>query len=278
MRTDFAIFILSHGRAKQQTTLNAIQRAGYTGRYYFIVDDLDSDLALYQELYGDNVIVFDKELWAEQTDTVTSTGELRSVVFARNACYEIAERLGLKFFAEFDDDLESFSIRYEDSGSLKGRAVTRLDDVIEAMIAFQEASGAVSVGFESSGGLIGGLQGRFSRGVLNNLHQAFILRTDKRIEFKGILNENSIANEWCNTTGRLALEICQLVQSCPVRSKNTGGLRALYEANSEYVRAFYSVIAFPNVLSIAERSGNITLLRKPNSVVKIISERWKKHA
>ena len=41
MRDDFAVFILSHGRAKEQITLNSLLNAGYTGKWYIIVDDLD---------------------------------------------------------------------------------------------------------------------------------------------------------------------------------------------------------------------------------------------
>lgn len=279
MLNNFAIFILSHGRANDMETVKAIQNAGYTGKWFVVIDDLDSQQELYKEKYGDNVIVFDKKLWAEKTDTVTNTGELRSPVFARNAITEIAKEKGLKYYAEFDDDIKTFSFRYNDNGKLAGKPIKNFNEVIEAMLEFQEASGATSLGFASNGGFIGGTEGRFKQGILRNIHQAYILRADKPIEFKGLLNEDSIANEFCNSTGLLNFELCAVTQTCPVRSTNEGGLHELYKANDEYIRAFYSIIAFPNNLKIIQRNGTITLQRKTDTAMpKIISERWKKYA
>lgn len=70
-------------------TVKAIQKAGYTGEWFIVIDDLDSQQELYKEKYGDKVIIFDKKLWAEKTDTVTNTGELRSPVFARKYTLEM---------------------------------------------------------------------------------------------------------------------------------------------------------------------------------------------
>ena len=36
MRSDFAVFILTHGRADNVVTVPAIKKAGYTGKIYFI--------------------------------------------------------------------------------------------------------------------------------------------------------------------------------------------------------------------------------------------------
>ena len=40
MRNDFAVFILTHGRADNVVTVPAIKKAGYTGKIYFIIDCL----------------------------------------------------------------------------------------------------------------------------------------------------------------------------------------------------------------------------------------------
>ena len=275
----FAVFILSHGRAETMTTLDAIRKAGYLGDYYIIVDDLDKQKDLYVRKYGDHVKVFNKLEWQKKTDTVTNTGENRTPVFARNACYEIAEELGLQYFTEFDDDLQSFSVRYEDKGSLKGSLIKDLDAVFEALIDFQEVSGAVSIGFANNGSFIGGVNGRFREGLVRNINRAFILRTDKRIEFKGILNEDSIVLERCNQTWRLAFEVCSVAQSCPERDTKAGGLKDLYQDNDEYVRAFYSIIAAPSCLKIIRKNGKITLSKSSeNAFPKILSERWRKNA
>lgn len=127
--------------------------------------------------------------------------------------------------------------------------------------------------------MIGGTEGKFKQGILRSIHQAFILRTDMQINFKGLLNEDGIATEICNHTGRLAFEITSVVQNCPARSSNSGGLSDLYKANDEYVRAFYSIIACPSMLKVHSRAGKITLQRKTDyAIPKILSEKWRKHA
>ena len=61
MRDDFAVFILTHGRADNMHTYRSLQRAGYTGRVVFVVDNEDNTVDRYKELYGEkNVYVFDK--------------------------------------------------------------------------------------------------------------------------------------------------------------------------------------------------------------------------
>ena len=279
MRDDFAVFILSHGRAGSLTTVNSLKKAGYTGKWFVIIDDLDDQRDAYAEKFGENVITFDKKLWAEKTDTITNTGDLRSPVFARNACYEIARELGIKFFAEMDDDIMLFNFRYEDCGKLKGKPVKKADELFEAMLKWQEDCGITSLGIACGAGMIGGVGGKFKQGILRSLHQAFILRTDDPIKFVGLLNEDGIATEWCDRIGKMAFEITSVAQNCPKRSSNEGGLNDLYKANNEYVRAFYSIVACPAQVKIHDLGGGITLQRKSDTgFVKVISERWKKHA
>ena len=43
MRDDFAVFILTHGRADNVVTVKALEKGGYTGKTYFIIDDEDDD-------------------------------------------------------------------------------------------------------------------------------------------------------------------------------------------------------------------------------------------
>ena len=58
MRSDFAVFILTHGRADNVVTVPAIKKAGYTGKIYFIIDDEDEQawLAEYNLLTAKPVI------------------------------------------------------------------------------------------------------------------------------------------------------------------------------------------------------------------------------
>ena len=91
----FAALILTHGRADRVITHDALRRFGYTGPIYLIVDDQDDQIDRYRELYGDNVIVFDKAASVQNVDTGDQRDAVAaaSVVFARNSTDAIAQRL-----------------------------------------------------------------------------------------------------------------------------------------------------------------------------------------
>ena len=62
MRDDFAVFILTHGRAKTSVTQNTLAGAGYTGKVYFVLDDEDEQAPEYEERFGkDKIVVFNKK-------------------------------------------------------------------------------------------------------------------------------------------------------------------------------------------------------------------------
>src|SRR5574344_1754447 len=99
MRSDFAIFILSHGRADKVLTISTLrEKCGYVGKIYIIIDNEDEQADRYRELYGDMVIQFDKSRAAEITDTADLVQDHLSVVYARNMCFSIAKDLGLTYF------------------------------------------------------------------------------------------------------------------------------------------------------------------------------------
>lgn len=41
MRDDFCVFILTHGRAGNVKTLKMLQKQGYTGKWYCVIDNED---------------------------------------------------------------------------------------------------------------------------------------------------------------------------------------------------------------------------------------------
>lgn len=190
MRSDFAVLILTHGRAHDQVTFHELEKHRYSGKAYLIIDDLDEQRAEYERLYGDSVIVFDKREYAKRIDTMTTEDELRSVVFARNAAYDIAGDLGLRYFAMFDDDLSQFTFRYVKDGRLVSAPVTDFDGLFESMVGFLETTGVTSLNIASSGALIGGLAGVYGNGMCWNINKALVVRASDRLKFVGILNED----------------------------------------------------------------------------------------
>ena len=101
---DFIVFILSHGRANNVVTYETLRSQGYTGRVGIVIDDEDKQGDDYREKFReDNVFVFNKDEIAKNFDEVIK-GDRRTVVYARNACFDIARNIGVKYFVELDDD------------------------------------------------------------------------------------------------------------------------------------------------------------------------------
>lgn len=95
MRDDFAVFIITHGRAGNISTLKPLRDGNYSGKLYFLIDNEDEQEERYKQLYGaDSVIVFDKQKAFEECDTMELTGEKKAIVFARNAIFEVARDAG----------------------------------------------------------------------------------------------------------------------------------------------------------------------------------------
>ena len=121
MRNDFAVLILSHGRPNNIKTIKALENANYTGKYYIVIDNEDKTKDEYIKLYGDKVIIFDKQAISDNPkyDKFDNNNNNKVIFFARNASMEIAKDLGLKYYIQFDDDYNRFEFRYEKDGVLK---------------------------------------------------------------------------------------------------------------------------------------------------------------
>lgn len=119
MRSDFAVLILTHGRPDNIKTLRALNMGNYTGKLYIVIDNEDDTADRYRELYGDKVIQFDKLAESKKFDTADLSEDRRAIVYARNVCLELAEKLGLEYFLELDDDYTAFMSRYISGAQLK---------------------------------------------------------------------------------------------------------------------------------------------------------------
>jgi hypothetical protein len=154
--SDFGVFILSHGRADRVYTFETLRKQGYTGDIKILCDNEDDTIDDYRAVYGDDVLVFDKEEWRLRTDVMDTFKRRDVVVFARNAVFQIAKECGYKYICVLDDDYKSFEHRYLEGQKLKVYKTKRLDDVFSAAIQFLITSGAKCYAFAQAGDLIGG--------------------------------------------------------------------------------------------------------------------------
>lgn len=283
MRDDFAVFILTHGRADNVVTLKALQKGGYTGKIYFIIDDEDDQKDLYIKNFGeDHVIVFDKQAAYNRTDTMDNFNDHRAIIYARNETWRIAKNLGLKYFLQLDDDYKSIDYRYADGKALRYKAVKDFDRIFEDMLDFLEVSGADTVAFAQGGDFIGGLRGgNFHKGLLRKAMNSFFCRTDRPIQFRGTMNEDVVTYTTMSSRGHLFFSFTSFaVIQLPTQSLK-GGMTDAYKEGGTYLKSFYAVMSMPSAVRVdMMNTKHSRMHHKVNwnaCAPKILNERWRKN-
>lgn len=276
----FAVFILSHGRAKNVKTLKALEKSNYTGEIYIICDDEDEQIELYKKL-GKKVIVFNKLEEMKNTDTEDNFKDHRLVVYARNVCHKIAQDLGLKYFLVLDDDYTEICFRYVEKKHLKAKKVKNADKLFDVMIDFLEVSNALTVTMSQAGDFIGGAEnGKIEKGIDRKAMNTFFCKTDRPFKFYGSTNEDVNSYIINGMQGKLMFTIYKPSIIQTQTQKNKGGLTDIYLDNGTYVKSFYSVIVEPSCARVAiMNTKNPRIHHKilwNKCTPKILNEKWKK--
>lgn len=282
MRNDFAVFILSHGRADNVITVKSLRESGYTGDIYIIIDDQDSQEGEYRRLYGDKVVQFCKEDEAARSDVMDGDDDMRIVLYARNVCHDIAKRLGLTYFLELDDDYVSFEYRFQQGKKLSHTKIRNFDAVCDQMIDFLETSGALTVAFAQGGDFIGGVGSHvYKQKLARKAMNSFFCKTDRPFKFLGRINEDVNAYTLLGSQGGIFFTVAKIMLNQLPTQANEHGLTDVYLKYGTYVKSFYSVMCMPSAVKIAlmgtshKRMHHMVMWDK--CVPQIISERWRKH-
>ena len=247
MRDDFAVMIICHGRAENTPTFVTLRRYGYTGRIIIVCDDEDEDLPNYQKIYPE-VEVFSKQEVLKYTDPMDNKHDMRCAVYARNACFDIAERLGLEYFAEFDDDYISNPYRWEEDGVLYRSVRANLDEVFEAYLEFMETSEEIySVAFGQPGDFIGGVgsrlhQKKYRRKCMNS----WICKTSRRFTFNGTMNDDMLTYSVYGMRGKIFLTFDFIMIDQPETQQVEGGMTDMYLGAGTYQKTWYSIMCCPS--------------------------------
>ena len=188
---DYAVIIPTHGRYDRVFTIDSLRKSGYTGDIYLLCDDEDKQLEQYKEKYGDKVIVFSKDEYIGKFDKMDNFGNKACVVYARNAMWDAAKKLGLKFFIVADDDYTALEYRITADGGYYAKKIKNADGVFAAYVNFLKTSGVDTVCFAQGGDYIGGKDNskvkngfKVSRKMMN----LYFFSADKPIEFTAEAN------------------------------------------------------------------------------------------
>jgi hypothetical protein len=252
--SDFAVFILTNSRPDRVLTYKTLRKYGYTGPIYLIVDNLDASLSKYREIYSDEVIVFDKKLMAKTFDIGDNFNNFRTVTYARNACFGIARKLGIKYFLQLDDDYTRFEYRFDHNNNYTYCRLNNLNEVLSAMLEFYiSCSGITSLSMAQGGDFIGGYGNQtMSQKVilLRKCMNSFICSTEREFQFIARLNDDVTTYTRYGQLGVLLCTTNQVSLGQLQTQSNPGGLTEVYLYNGTYVKSFYSVMFSPSCVKI----------------------------
>lgn len=281
MLKDFVVFILSHGRANNVKTLKTLKHCGYTGDYYIVIDDEDKTASEYLSTYSDRVLMFSKSEIAKTFDECDNFDKRGVIVYARNACFELAKKLGKRYFLELDDDYKAFLYRYIKNGKLCSYSIKNIDNVFLAFIEFLKNTPTKSIAFSQGGDLIGGVENqRLKQGLLRKAMNSFFCDTEKPFKFIGRVNED--VNTYCllGTQGELFFTFVDVSLNQMQTQKNKGGMTGEYLDSGTYIKTFYTIITNPSCVKIAMMGDKHYRIHHnvdwESCTPKILNERWKK--
>jgi hypothetical protein len=253
MRDDFGILIMSYGRPNDVASLSSLLKSNYTGKWFIVVGDDDPALEGYREVYGDKLAVFDKDDYIAKTDRM-GLKITKVICFARNACFDIAEQLGLRYFQQFDDDYTGFYFPYNEKIEyLSSRPrIANYDRAITSMIDYYEKlpSKCAAIAFSQGGDFIGGGDNKWGDfRVLRKSMNSWLCSIDRRFSFQGCMNEDVNAYTSLQSRGMLCLNIMQIRLEQPV-TQTTGGMTPVYRQYGTHVKSFLTVMLNPSCVRV----------------------------
>jgi len=256
MRNDFCIFILSNRRPDNVKTLDTLQKSGYTGKWFIVIDDEDPTSQQYKKNFGDRVLVFSKAKIAETTDSCDTSKDRRTPLWARNACWDLAKQVKCRFFCQLDDDYNWFGYRRVAKREANRPArysnfkVESLSTVFDGMVELLEKTPSVSSIAFSQGGDYN-VSSKTARRVLRKAMNSFFCDTQRSFKFIGKFNDDVNTYIAHGATGKLFLTYCPIQLTQAVTQQNPGGITESYKENGTYVKSFYTVMISPSSTWIA---------------------------
>jgi hypothetical protein len=284
MRDDFAIFIMVHGRPEKMWTLHTLRHCGYSGKIYFVADDLDKTLEGYRAKYGDDLIVFDKNKAAQMCDSGDNSGDLRSTLYAANTIPELAKERDIKYFMIMCDDYFEFQFKFDYKLRYYARVIHErvMDSILDAMLEyFINAPQVLTLAMSQCGDFIGGGNNdKVKPTILRKAMNTFLCDVDRPFRFIGRLNEDVTTYIRLGGIGKLFLSFTDVAINQKESQQESKGLTAVYLDSGTYVKSFFSVMYNPSCVKVGMMGANHKRIHHHiswnNAVPCILSEQWRK--
>ena len=278
----FAVFILTYGRPSNIHTLKTLLKQGYTGKIYLICSDDDKKINKYKE-NNDNVIVFNKNDYKNTFDIGDNFDDDRVVVYARNAVFDIAKKLKIKYFIVLDDDYTQFRYTIDNNNNYltKSRIIQNLDSMFNKLLKYYISTNAKALCISQGGDFVAGEHSRqFVHKLTRKAMNFFVCSTDRPFKFIGRINEDVNTYVRLGTLGDIFLTIVDIRLEQLDTQSNSGGLTEFYLDGGTYVKSFYTVLFSPSCTNI-NLMGNVHKrlhhrISWNNAIPKLLENKYKK--
>jgi len=279
---DFCVFILSHSRAEKVITYETLRKSGYTGKIIILCSDDDSQLDIYKNKF-DHVEIFKKTDYKNKFDIADNFNDLRVVVYARNAVFDIAKKTGFEYFLVLDDDYTDFRYKFDSSYKYGDKIIKKgLDEIFSYILKYYKSINAKSICFSQGGDFIGGEEGSMAKKIYakRKIMNSFFCCVNRRFNFVGRINEDVNTYVLLGTRGELVFQTNQFALQQVQTQQNSGGLTEFYLEGGTYQKSFYSVLFAPSCVKIKTMGSKYKRLHHfvswNNCANKILRESFKK--
>ena len=281
MENNFAVFILTHGRADNVLTYSTLRKCGYNGKIYLVVDNEDEQIKKYQDNFGEEFVkIFDKKAMADNIDEANNFDNRKVIVHSRNYCFSLAKELGYKYFIQLDDDYYEFIYKFSDT---KGQVLSKdINKIFNLMFDFYNKTDALSICFAQTGDFIGGVDNgkgvyRFAKRKCMN---SFFCSTDREFQFIGSINEDVNTYTTLASRGSLFLTIPVFAINQKDSQTQKDGMSDIYKLQGTYIKSFTTVLMQPSNVKVSIMNATHKRIHHSiawkNTTPMIVSQAYKK--
>lgn len=281
MENNFAVFILTHGRADNVLTYSTLRKCGYNGKIYLVVDNEDKQIKKYQDNFGEEFVkIFDKKAMADNIDEANNFDNRKVIVHSRNYCFTLAKELGYKYFIQLDDDYYEFIYKFSDT---KGQVLSKdIYKIFNLMFDFYNKTDALSICFAQTGDFIGGVDNgkgvyRFAKRKCMN---SFFCSTDREFKFIGSINEDVNTYTTLASRGGLFLTIPVFAINQKDSQTQKDGMSDIYKLQGTYIKSFTTVLMQPSNVKVSIMNATHKRIHHSiawkNTTPMIVSQAYKK--
>jgi len=254
-----------------------LKKCGYTGKIYFIVDNEDKTINRYIANFGvEKVKVFNKKKYADNVDEGNNFDERRTPTHARNACFDIAEGIGITYFIQLDDDYTHFVYRFSDNLFNKW-VIKNIDNVFDSFLDYYKSINARALALSQGGDHIGGFTiTKLKRKCMNS----FFCSTERRFQFVGAMNDDVNTYTTLGSRGDLFFTFTSVQLNQKETQSQERGLTDMYLKYGTYCKAFTTTMMHPSSVKVSMLNTTNNRIHHSikwiNTVPMILNERYKK--